>query len=320
VIVLVSHPGDEHATAVRTALEERKVRHYLLDTSQFPIHSSLSIRYSGIGKPDAGSFLYRNGAGGAVSLNDARVVWWRRPMPFTLHDEVADPTHRTFAHNEITEAVSGLWHCLDAAWINPPDRDEVASHKVYQLKVAQSVGLPIPETLVTNDPAEARGFAARHGCERTIYKSFLALETAWRETRLLRPEELGLLDNVRFAPVIFQEYIPADIDLRITVIGRRIFAAAVHSQNTSYKVDYRMEMNNTTIEPHRLPPAVEHKLFDLMQRLGLVYGAIDLRRRPDGTYVFLEINTSGQWLFIEERTGQPITQAFVDALIEQATS
>jgi hypothetical protein len=30
--------------------------------------------------------------------------------------------------------------------------------------------------------------------------------------------------------------------------------------------------------------------------------------------VFLEINPAGQWLFVEQRTGQPMTEAFVRLL------
>ena len=51
-----------------------------------------------------------------------------------------------------------------------------------------------------------------------------------------------------------------------------------------------------------------------MKRLGLVYGAIDLRRTPAGDYVFLEVNTAGEFLFVEERTGQPIAAAVADWL------
>ena len=40
-----------------------------------------------------------------------------------------------------------------------------------------------------------------------------------------------------------------------------------------------------------------------------------MRLTPEGEYVFLEINPVGQWLFIEERTGQPITAALVDCLL-----
>ena len=51
-----------------------------------------------------------------------------------------------------------------------------------------------------------------------------------------------------------------------------------------------------------------------MTSLRLAYGAIDLRRTPEGDYVFLEINPAGQWIFVEEKTGQPMTDAMAKLL------
>jgi hypothetical protein len=42
---------------------------------------------------------------------------------------------------------------------------------------------------------------------------------------------------------------------------------------------------------------------------------VDLRRTPSGEHVFLEVNTAGQWLFVEQATGQPIAQALAEALV-----
>ena len=70
-------------------------------------------------------------------------------------------------------------------------------------------------------------------------------------------------------------------------------------------------------EPHDRPPEVAAKLRELMQRLGLVYGAIDLRLTPEGQYVFLEINPAGQFLYVEVRDGQPIAAALAKALLER---
>jgi glutathione synthase/RimK-type ligase-like ATP-grasp enzyme len=51
-----------------------------------------------------------------------------------------------------------------------------------------------------------------------------------------------------------------------------------------------------------------------MRRLGLVYGAIDLRLTGDGRYVFLEINPAGQFRYVEEQTGQPLAAALAARL------
>ena len=314
MILVLSTDEDAHATTVLRRLAQRGHPATLVNLSEFPVHVRLSIGYQPGAPADHYLLL---GDGTDLPLASCGVVWWRRPQPFQLHSEITDPAYREFAYSECFEAMTGLWLAVDAFWINNPSRDADAAHKVYQLQVAQSVGLEIPATRITNDPQQARAFVKARGAEKTVYKSFLATEQNWRETRVLKPEELGLLDAVRLAPVIFQEYIPATVDLRVTVIDRHIFAAAIHSQNTSYRVDYRMEMDQAQVEAHELPPDVVKGLHAFMDRLGLVYGAIDMRLTPDGRYVFLEVNPAGQWLFVEDRTGQPITETFVQLLLEQ---
>jgi glutathione synthase/RimK-type ligase-like ATP-grasp enzyme len=241
-------------------------------------------------------------------LRGVRTVWWRRPQPFELGGELVRPSYRAFAYNECHEAWSGLWETLDAFWVNHPPKDEAAARKAYQLDVARSAGLAIPSTLITNDPEEARRFVEDHRSRGVIYKAFSATEQAWRETRLLREAEEGLLEQVRHAPVIFQEYIPAGVVLRVTIVGDAMFAAAIHSQETSYRFDFRIDMNAARVLPFELPGDAREGLSRLIRCLGLQYGAVDMRQTPDGEIVFLEINPAGQWLFIEDRTRQPITK------------
>ncbi len=308
---MLATEADPHARAVADAIAALGGRARILDLSRFPQRASLTIRYD-----CCGGRAYALGDGDdAVDLSAVEAVWWRRPQQPEVSDEIIDPTRRLFAANEAHEALAGLWFSLDARWINDPAKDHVAHRKVKQLRVAQEAGLRIPDTLITSDPAAARLFIDRHGYRDVIYKSFSAFETEWRETRLLRPEELQLLDYVRYAPVIFQEYVDAVHDLRITIVGDEIFPAAIHSQETEYPVDFRMDMHNAAIEEAVLPAGVADRLRDLMRRLGLVYGAIDMRRRPDGEHVFLEINPAGQWLFVEQATGQPIAAALARELL-----
>jgi hypothetical protein len=51
-----------------------------------------------------------------------------------------------------------------------------------------------------------------------------------------------------------------------------------------------------------------------MRRLGLHYGAVDMRRTEAGEHYFLEVNPAGQWHFVEHRTGLPISEAIADEL------
>jgi len=312
MITIISSESDIHAREVIDRLNHKGAKVTLLDMSEFPQEQQLSIEYNG-NRPKHRILL--KGADLDLNFMDCGVIWWRRPQPFTLHPEVRDADDKSFAYTECHSAFSGLWLTLDAFWINHPTRDEEASRKVYQLKVAQELGFRVPATCITNSPERAQQFVDEYGLESTIYKAFSGTERAWRETRKLQPNELDLIDSVNFAPVIFQEYIEAEADLRITVLGDNIFPAAIYSQETSYAVDFRMAMNEARIESVDLPEHVSGLLHSYMKRLGLVYGAIDMRITPDGEYVFLEINPSGQWLFVEQRTSQPITDSMVNLML-----
>lgn len=311
MILIISHLADEHATRVLGHLGRGGANTLLFDTSRYPREIRLDIDH----RAGASPALFVVVDGVRHDLAAVRSVWWRRPQPFGLDEAMSDGDDRSFAYGECHAAIMGLWSCLDAHWVNNPERDEVAARKAYQLKVAAGLGLRVPRTLVTNDPERAAAFIDSEGSMGTIYKAFSATERAWRETRLLRSEERAHLDAVRLAPVIFQEHVRADIDLRITMIGDEVFPAEILSGETDYHVDFRMTMHAAAIRAHILPDEVVVKLRAFMGALGLVYGAIDMRLTPDGEYIFLEVNPAGQWLFIEDRTGQPITAALAEHLL-----
>lgn len=309
-ILIVSHTNDPHALDVLQRLEQRGADAVLFDTGRLPRETRLTIAHDAAGWGANARFDGRD-----LDFSTVRSVWWRRPQPFQMDPSVGNTEDRHFVYGETHAAVSALWSLLDARWVNDPDRDEAASRKGWQLRLAREAGLRIPETLMTNDPETARAFVAARAGQPVIYKAFSATESTWRETRVLRPEEEDLLDSVQFAPVIFQQYIKAKFDIRVTVVGDQVFAAAIHSQTTSYVHDFRIDMENARIEAFEMPADVTAGLLRLMARLGLVYGAADFRLTPDGDMVFLEVNPAGQWLFVEQATQQPIAAALADKLM-----
>ncbi len=313
MILVISAHDDPHAQAVLAELARTGHPARLVNLHEFPMQMSLSARFDNNGTHD---FNLRFGSGERINLAEVSAVWWRRPQPFGFPPSLADATHRQFAQSESATAFAGTWQSVAALWINDPVRDTAAAHKPWQLKLAKQSGLTLPETLMTNDPDEARDFWRRHP-GAVIYKPFLQTYHAWRETRLLRREEEELAAAVRIAPVIFQRYVPGVADLRITVIGDRVLAAAADMRDSEYKVDVRFN-TNLCYRPHPLPDAVAAQLLALMRRLGLEYGAIDMRLTPEGEYVFFEINPAGQFLYIEQSAGLPLTAAMAAHLASAA--
>jgi glutathione synthase/RimK-type ligase-like ATP-grasp enzyme len=309
-VLILSNLEDVHAQAVMSALAARHAPVELIDLSEFPTRLALSLAF----EDGRRRFQLRLRGGGTLDLDAVEAVWWRRPQPFRPPAGL-DQAGQQLVFSESMTVFQGLYQALDAFRINEPARDAVASHKPYQLALAQQIGLDIPPTLMTNDVEEARVFWRRHEGE-VIYKQFRALPIAWRETRRLKPADESQADAVAHAPVIFQKHVPAVADLRVTAIAGEFFAAAADVSNAEYPQDIRLNLA-VKYAPHDLPQDVTAKLLELMRRLGLVYGAIDLRLTPEGRYVFLEINPAGQFLYVEYATRQPIAAALAKALLEK---
>jgi hypothetical protein len=157
-----------------------------------------------------------------------------------------------------------------------------------------------------------------------VYKTFRPV--SWRDeqtyyvpfTSLLREEHLVEDDLLRSLPGIYQALVPKRYELRITMMGRRAFGAKVLSQETeSGKLDWRKSYAELRMERFAVPCEVEELCFDLLCRLGLVFGCFDFVVTPEGELVFLEVNEMGQFLFIEHYTGCPLLDAFSEFLLQR---
>lgn len=313
MILVISYPGEEHTDDVVTRLNGRGLDVLRIDLADFPGQTALSCSWDPSREPQA---MITTPAG-TFDLHDVQAAWWRRVRHPTVDPAVTDPNAAAFILSETHEAVSGMLDSLRCPWMNPRGADAAAHHKPLQWTVARQVGLTVPDTLVTTNPDDARRFIQRAPGSKTVFKAFIAMADAWRETRLVEDSDLEHLASVRLAPVIFQEYVPG-VDLRIIQVGERFYAAELDARRTSYPVDMRMVIGEAQVRAVSLPQAVEDQLLALQRRLGLVYGAIDMRRTDSGEYVFLEVNPAGQWLFVETLTGLPISQAVADQLEHMA--
>ena len=136
-------------------------------------------------------------------------------------------------------------------------------------------------------------------------------------TTPITPEHLGMLEGLKYCPMVFQEMVPKALELRVTIVGERVFAAAVDSQvSEATRFDWR-EDGVALIDawkPYDLPGEVEAKLLALMDQLELNYGAVDLILTPAGEYIFLEINPAGEFFWLELNPGLPISEALADVL------
>jgi hypothetical protein len=306
-VLLVSHAADEHALAVALHLGNLGAEPALLDLSRLPA-TGLSLQLGGQRPPR----LLLATSAGPIDPATAVSTWWRRPR-WPASPRGLDAAGRRLFLAEWRQALEGLAYLAPGRWVNDPARDEVAGHKVVQLEAARRVGLPVPRTLVTASLPEGRVFLA--GCRRgAIVKSLSSsVEGGW--TRRTGPDDPALPDRLARGPAILQERVDG-LDVRVTAVGRRLFAVATDAGAGGDPDEVRANWGRAVASsrPIELPAELSRRLLALQRTFGLDYGAIDLRRRRDGRWAFLEVNPAGQWLQFEAATGLPITAALAALL------
>jgi hypothetical protein len=140
-------------------------------------------------------------------------------------------------------------------------------------------------------------------------------------TNLVKGEDLEDLKGLSYCPMTFQENIPKELELRITIVGNHVFAAALDSKTSQLaRNDWRRDGVGLidSWKEYSLPPAIEIKLMQLMDFFGLNFGAIDMIVTPDYRHVFLEINPSGEFFWLELNNPKfPISRAIAHALLRE---
>lgn len=182
-----------------------------------------------------------------------------------------------------------------------------ADSKMLQLVKAKKLGLTIPKTCISNSPDEIERFQKKHGkiiCKPFIPHSWQAENLSWHAFSSILPDlDEVPPDALLLQPAIFQEYINKAYEARVIIFGDRQFGVRIDSQERQVsKIDWRAAgLGNVPCSPYQLPISIFDKCKALMTQLGLSYGAFDFVITPDGDHVFLEVNESGQFLFLEER-------------------
>ncbi len=241
-------------------------------------------------------------------------IWFRRFRRINIPDWIDARDHRP-AEGEWDAALRSLRlispSATGAFCVNPAKEAAAAGLKPVQLQKAVMAGLRIPETLITNSVDEVRAFERDAG--PIIYKSLISpgwvLENdvdTWIPTTPVRAAELPA-DSLQACPGIFQTYVEKAFEVRMTVMGREVFAVRINSQNDPRTVtDWKARAGSTQdllgglVSP---PDQVRDAVFTLMEDLGLVFGCFDFIVGPKEVWTFLEVNPQGQFLWLEAEDG-----------------
>jgi glutathione synthase/RimK-type ligase-like ATP-grasp enzyme len=304
MILIITHKQDYTADFVINKLNQQNIQYYRYNCEDC-LTEPLTLKFGDISSL---SFL---------SNKKITSVWYRR---FKLPEVFGkDQMERTYLLEELEMHLHNLIAIIPAEkWLSYPSNIRNAENKYLQMEIAVRIGFRLPKTLISNDKKQVKEFLMSN--EQTIikpvnkgrvnnnqYKSKLIFTS-------LIPENIPKqLDNFQILPGILQEYISKDYEIRITVVGNKLFSAKVDSQtDNETAIDWRKK--KLKFERCEIPKDLEEKCFKMLKELNISFGAFDFIKSTDGEYYFLEVNPNGQWVWIENDTSLPISDAIINYL------
>lgn len=315
-VLILASDIDPQVDRVVEVLTERGVLVFRTDLAMFPQSLTLDARLHADGWDGDLANDHRS-----VRLRDICSVWYRHPSHFVLPDGMSS-AERRHAAIEARVGIAGVLSSLDVLWVNYPSR-EADALKPRQLDVARRCGLSVPETLVTNRPDAVRSFAktidgplaTKNLSAATIAESGGVVAAF---TRRLEAVDLDDLRGVEATAHLFQAFIgPKAFEARVTVVGERVFAAAIHAGSDAARVDFRSDYDNLTYSIVEPPEHVTAGMLAFMREFGLVFGCFDFAVTLDGAWIMFECNPFGAYGWLEDELGLPITAALADQLSEE---
>ena len=318
-VLILAREIEPQVDRVVEELTGRGVPVFRTDLAAFPQRLTLEARMEPDGWAGTLATAHRE-----VKLGDIRSIWYRHPSHFDIVDGMSRPERR-LAAAEARVGIAGVLCSLDVLWVNYPSR-EADALKPRQLDVARRCGLCVPQSLITNRAGAVRDFAAAVDgplAGKNLSAASLVeaghIQTAY--TRRLEPDDLTDLSGVETTAHLFQEFTDDKaFEVRVTVVGERVFAAAIHAHSEPARIDFRTDYANLTYSVVEPPEPVLNGMREFLRTFDLSFGAFDFAVTSAEDWVLYECNPFGQYGWLEDALDLPITAAIADLLEAGATS
>lgn len=313
MILVLTHAADFYNVDVFFEyLKSKGIPYFRLNTDQFNQHQQISLHADG-------SSTLTDENGKTVESSRLTGVWHRKTWSVSVPEEL-DPDYAQLFSNEYRYLRNNLYQGLaHLPWINPLESELfVERNKLYQLRTAKEAGLNVPETVFSNSAEEIRRFLRSHNITKAVAKlhgpnGVSMTGENLMETVLIESAQNADLNGFEYCPMIIQPYIEKEYELRIAYVDGHCFAGKIKNEEST---DWRTMQGNLW-EKYDLPEHIAQNISQMMQKLGLITGAIDLIKGRDGNYWFLEVNPQGEWGMLQKELNYPIAEAIADSLIKR---
>lgn len=251
-----------------------------------------------------------------ITPNLLKAIYFRAPVYLrdNYHPDLSPD--KQLSRSQWEAFIRGLTVFDNVLWVNHPQATYKAEIKPYQLYLAKRIGFDIPATVITNRVDKKIVGRGEKRAIKTLDPVILKIgnKEGFIYTNIVSCDELSRA-NISSAPIISQEALIPKVDIRVTVIGKIVFAVSIMQNGKGIDKDWRLEKDNVRYKNIKLPSEVRKKCIALISKLDLKFGAIDFALY-NGKYYFLEINPTGEWAWLMENTKLEIDKEIAKLLLK----
>jgi hypothetical protein len=271
--------------------------------------------------------------GKTLSSNEVISVWERRPNSPVL-PEINNEKIKLVVEDEANELTKWIRHFfINCRMIGSSVWDRPNESKLRQMDLASRVinelrsEIKLPHTLLTNSKKDLEQFS--NNKKEIVLKPISAdglmlddkLEIPFT-SRKVNSKNINVItqDDLELCPSFMQEYVEKNYELRITVIGEKILCCKIDSQKLpkgNGREDWREGYEHGLSEVEEwidCPDEIQEFIILYMQKMNLNFGCFDFIYAKNNSFYFLECNPNGQWMWLEEDLGIPISESIANFL------
>ena len=253
-----------------------------------------------------------------AQFDNLKGVFFRAPVFLRTQSKAELTVHEQLERNQWSSFLRNLIIFKNANWINNPVSTYCAENKLFQLCIAEECGLLVPDTFVSNGTdfnLESSKEYIVKSLDTALFYDVKNKKEMFTYSNVVTGAELQDYD-LTSAPIFIQEFLNPKVDCRVTYVAGTLFPVKILQNGQGMYGDWRVRKEELEYIPFQLPVDVEAAIYKLMKKLNLNFGGIDLAIVNE-KYYFIEVNPTGEWGWLEVKTGMNISETIRKALGEE---
>lgn len=307
MILILTDQHDVHADVLIDQLNQDKKPYFRFNLDVSSLENTY-VKFDGITW-----IIWRNNE--YIDMESVKTVWNRKTFVQLMLEEQNKGYEFNIWKNEWNKTLLGIYYFLsEKRWLNYYRANHKAENKYLQMSIAKKVGFNLPKFILANNKNDILEFISSNNkvVIKLMNQDFYEIDKGKFKgfyVNTISKADFDDFNENEENPIFLQEYIDKKYEVRYTVVGNEHFVCKIDSQRSEIaKTDWRRyDLSNTPHYEVSPPTIIVDQVNQLMKKLNLSYGALDFIVDENDQWWFLEINPSGQYLWIEDLTGMKIT-------------